>query len=301
MFGRSLSLSSDGKILAVGSSSAKVWLFKYDPHKWNPEDRWTETQVFTGGNKYGEQLSMSGQGNRLIVGARLSNEGESRVYEARNNLNPSGGTTGQVLAKNSNSNYDYSWQAPQDSRWGTLFAALSSTLAVNVTNTIKCDNLITARGGNIYRIATDAYARMALDFNGVTTLSSSNKILLDGLYGNGHFVGYVYAAVFSATSDDRYKINERPITNAMQTLTDLQFYEYDKVHAPTDTEGYKVERGVIAQQLEGGPLSHAVDHRRPEKLAVSYQDVFITTAQAVKDLMAQVQALQDRVAALEAA
>lgn len=133
----------------------------------------------------------------------------------------------------------------------------------------------------------------------MTTLNSSNKIFLDGIYGNAHFVGYAYAAVFQTTSDDRYKINERPITNALQTLTDLELYEYDKVHDPTDTEGYRVERGVIAQHLQGGPLSHAVDDANPDKLAVSYQDIFITTAPAVKDLMAEVQALQDRVAALE--
>lgn len=132
--------------------------------------------------------------------------------------------------------------------------------------------------------------------------------------GNGYFGGTVYSGGVALTSDDRYKINERPITNAMQTLTDLEFYEYDKVHDPTDTEGYRVERGVIAQHLQGGPLSyavhtHTVDDATPDnavddamdKLAVTYQDIFITTAQAVKDLMAQVQTLQDRVAALEAA
>ena len=138
------------------------------------------------------------------------------------------------------------------------------------------------------------------------------KIYLDSSYGNGHFTGAlhsggdghftgtVYSGGTPVTSDDRYKINERPITDAMQTLANLQFYEYDKVRDPTDTEGYKVERGVIAQQLESGPLSFAVDHSRPEKLAVNYQDINITTAQALKDLMAQVQTLQDRVAALEA-
>ena len=227
---------------------------------------------------------------------------DTRVDGARsnNNLNPSGGTTGQVLAKDSNSDYDYSWQAPQDSRWGTDALTLHSTLDTSIWATLKCNNMMTDGASYGYRIATNGFGQMALDYKGVTTLSSSNNIFLDGLYGNGHF-GRVYAANFSTTSDDRYKINERSIANAMQTLADLQFYEYDKVHDPTDTEGYKVERGVIAQHLQGGPLSHAVDDGRPQKLAVSYQDIFITTAQAVKDLMAQVQTLQDRVAALEAA
>ena len=142
---------------------------------------------------------------------------------------------------------------------------------------------------------------LAMDYLGVNpSIPSQARIYLDSLYGHGNFAGTVYSGGVALTSDDRYKINERPITDAMQTLANLQFYEYDKVRDPTDTEGYKVERGVIAQQLESGPLSFAVDHSRPEKLAVNYQDINITTAQALKDLMAEVQTLRDRVAALEA-
>ena len=130
------------------------------------------------------------------------------------------------------------------------------------------------------------------------TTSVGYRISLYGDTGNASFSGTV-----SSGSDDRWKINERPITNAMQTLSNLQFYEYDKLLHPMDTEGFTVERGVIAQHLLGTPLEYAVKTSDEDdaKLSVTYQDVLITAAQAVKDLMAQVQTLQDRVAALEAA
>ena len=165
---------------------------------------------------------------------------------------------------------------------------------VNATGDVSSAQLKTAPLGSHYRIWANSYGGLALDYLGVnSTTWASNRLYLDGIYGNVN-----YAGSLTHTSDDRLKINERPITGAIDTLMGLQFFEYEKVQSEGDTEGFMTERGVIAQHLQGTELAFAVGGSE-ERLTVAYQNIIITLAQAAKDLVGQVRALEARIAVLE--
>jgi hypothetical protein len=53
----------------------------------------------------------------------------SAAYQPASRLNPSGGTTGQVLKKNSNTNYDYSWAADDTGAGSPAWGAITGTLS----------------------------------------------------------------------------------------------------------------------------------------------------------------------------
>ena len=119
-------------------------------------------------------------------------------------------------------------------------------------------------------------------------------------------------------SDDRLKINERPINNSLELLRQIKFYEYEKVHTLNGTDVTGTERGVIAQELLLTELAYAVTGGGMEEVekidddnktstdtvetpyGVAYHDIFITMAQAVKELDAIVQAQQSKIDSLEA-
>ena len=147
-----------------------------------------------------------------------------------------------------------------------------------------------------WRAMIDVYGHLRLNYAGVQDYlpRTQNRIFLDSDTGDIWAKG-----VNINSSDDRFKINERPITGAIDTLMNLQFFEYEKIQELGDTEG-TTERGVIAQQLQGTELDFAVRGDEQHQLYVTYHNVHMTVAQAVKDLVAEVRELQTRVASLEA-
>ena len=120
------------------------------------------------------------------------------------------------------------------------------------------------------------------------------------------------------TSDDRHKINERPINNALGLLQQLKLYEYEKVKTMNGTDVTGTERGVLAQDVLNTELAYAVSGGGTEEIehrdddgnttketvevaySVKYNDLFVTAVQAVKELDAIVQAQQSKIDSLEA-
>lgn len=83
------------------------------------------------------------------------------AYDARN---PVGGTTGQVLVKNSSTNYDYSWTTftglpPQTSNSGKFLTTngTSASWAIDATS-----DLITTAGDIVYGSAADTLVRLGI-------------------------------------------------------------------------------------------------------------------------------------------
>ena len=68
----------------------------------------------------------------------------------------------------------------------------------------------------------------------------------------------VYATVTSISSDDRLKINERPIPDALKLISNLNYYEYERVQTLDGKDVTGTDRGVIAQQLLNTDISFAV-------------------------------------------
>lgn len=94
-------------------------------------------------------------------------------------------------------------------------------------------------------------------------------------------------------SDDRSKINEIPITDAVNQIKNLNFYEYDKLDELNGTNVLFKERGVIAQEIQNTPLNFSVlESEEDGSLGVAYQNIFITLCQAVKDLTARIEILE---------
>ena len=191
----------------------------------------------------------------------------------------------------------------------------------------------TGSGG--YRFATDGFGKIYAHFSGINYSSpgsmnffadavtgqcgalngfmsnylginysspTTNRIYLDGT--NGHIY---YSGQLNPSSDDRLKINERPISDAKDTIENLNFYEYEKVQTLNGTDAYMTERGVIAQELKlNADIGYSVSGSDDTRYSVAYQNIFITMAQAVKELIAEnrklrtdLDALTARVAALE--
>lgn len=144
-----------------------------------------------------------------------------------------------------------------------------------------------------WRCRINDHGHIQCDYDGIQSSNLNNNVHIDG--GGGVFVHSV-----QLTSDDRFKINERPITGAIDSLMNLQFFEYEKLRKKTDTEGFATERGVIAQQLQGTELDFAIGGGEEERFFVDYQNINSTVAQAVKDLVSQVRELEAKVTALEA-
>ena len=114
------------------------------------------------------------------------------------------------------------------------------------------------------------------------------------------------------TSDDRLKINEKPITGALKLINNLEYYEYDKVNTPDGTDVTHKERGVIAQHLLNTDLSYTLSGGKTETIkdpiatetkyipyGVKYNDLFVTLCSAVKELNTLVNTLEARIKTLE--
>jgi len=120
------------------------------------------------------------------------------------------------------------------------------------------------------------------------------------------------------TSDDRHKINERPINNALALLQQLKLYEYEKVKTMNGTDVTGTERGVLAQDVLNTELAYAVSGGGTEEIehrdddgnttketvevaySVKYNDLFVTAVQAVKELNAIAQSQRIEIDSLEA-
>lgn len=128
----------------------------------------------------------------------------------------------------------------------------------------------------------------------------------------------VYATVTSISSDDRLKINERPITDALELISNLNYYEYERVEKLDGKDAVGTDRGVIAQQLLNTDISFAVLGGGTEEIeefdkdeniiikktvevpySVNYNILLATSLQAIKDLNVVVSDLRERLIKLE--
>lgn len=166
-------------------------------------------------------------------------------------------------------------------------------------------------GGVVFYSNLNTSSGNALFFdNGLATFSpTSGK---DGSYSLGSSSrrwSTIYATSGTInTSDDRLKINEKPITGALKLINNLEYYEYDKVNTPDGTDVTHKERGVIAQHLLNTDLSYTISGGRTETIkdpistetkyipyGVKYNDLFVTLCSAVKELSARVTTLEQRI------
>ena len=111
-------------------------------------------------------------------------------------------------------------------------------------------------------------------------------------------------------SDDRLKINERPITNAMETIRKLSPQRYTRVAKEEHTSGWE-EAGFIAQAVDMiSELQFSVitdeEEADPDTgetptayMALDYNSIFTHLVAAVKELDLVVQQQAARIEILE--
>jgi hypothetical protein len=110
-------------------------------------------------------------------------ENTGHSHAAPNGLAPVGGATGQVLKKNSATNYDYSWQADATGGGGGASAAVDVTYAgsanLAATNVEAALDELDAEKASATSVsdhltdAVDAHAATAISYAGSTNLSST--------------------------------------------------------------------------------------------------------------------------------
>ena len=251
--GASVSLSSDGTFLAMsgpfnddaGTDRGKVMIFNYLGGSW----------VQVGENIYGEAnndqyggkgpLAISADGSRVVIGAYRNDgggadSGHVRVYDggfSNGNitsaskvpitaLDVSGGTV-SIL----NNTMDVSYGIVDISGAAWIKRGLSGA---TISNNYKCGLIIES------------------------TKTSSNQVVLQietagqtdtfSVRGDGAMYG---ANALKFSSDDRIKINEQHITNAIETINKLSPQIYTKLNKFEEDGGIPIgtESGLIAQEI----------------------------------------------------
>ena len=109
----------------------------------------------------------------------------------------------------------------------------------------------------------------------------------------GEFVEVLTASTGISASDDRYKHNEKPITNALNVLRQLVPQVYDKTYTFKShnytgiiNEPYYVEAGLIAQEvLLIDDISYSVRIGSEDKpYYLKYNDIFVYGLAGIKEL-----------------
>jgi len=131
-----------------------------------------------------------------------------------------------------------------------------------------------------------------------------------------------YDGTTAISSDDRLKHNEKPITNAINIIKELQpvkyfktakmfdenhNFEIDSSGNPITTEDYHIESGLIAQDVKtipelqycvGDGITDISGNKQPYNL--NYQDIFVYNIAATQELYKENQELKTEVATLKA-
>ena len=222
------------------------------------------------------------------------------------------GVSGQVLVSQYPSGFPTWIDAPE-------YNDTTKTLTITGNATYYGVNSVSIAGGNF-----------GINFFSGINISSSNALFFDhtvgtfsptsvrdGVYSLGSSPrrwSTVYATNGTInTSDDRLKINEKPITGALKLINNLEYYEYDKVKTLDGTDITHKERGVIAQQLINTDISFILSGGKIETIedpiattetkyipyGVKYNDLFVTLCSAVKELSQLNKSLEARLLALE--
>ena len=119
----------------------------------------------------------------------------------------------------------------------------------------------------------------------------------------------------SQSSDNKIKHNEKPIENALEIIDKLKpqtYFKSNKVYGenhnydldssgnPITNDDYKIETGLIAQDIQKIPeLSSNVASAKDDILSLNYNGIFIYNIKATQELHTKNKDLEAKVASLE--
>ena len=246
--GFSVSLSSDGTIVAIGAiyndgngtDSGHARIYEYDGSSWNQLGADIDGEA--AGDYSGFSISLSSDGTIVAIGA---------------NLNDGGGTdSGHVRVYNKTG--------------GTVTTPGSEIIPMDVsggivsfnTNTMKIEDGTVDISGTTWINQGQSGASIASSNQGAFIVesagtSSSNAVVYVETAGQTQAFsirenGDLYSAnALQHSSDDRRKTNEQYITNATETIQKLSPQIYTKLNDLVQNGGTptKTESGLIAQEI----------------------------------------------------
>ncbi len=183
-------------------------------------------------------------------------------------LNPTttGTEGGQITIKKSITNSSYDWTIDQ------IGDATSPRLRIFPTTS-----------------ETNGIAIKENGYVGIGIINPTTK-----LYVNGD----ITANSVAGTSDVRYKINIRPVTNALEKVKALQavYFNWNQKAFPEKDFGSQNELGFIAQEVEKVLPEVVVKEKNNEEYrAVKYDKMVALLVEAIKDQQKQIEDLQKQV------
>ena len=147
------------------------------------------------------------------------------------------------------------------------------------------------------------FVRPPNDFTPVLTIMSTTNTV-DPVYV--YTAWPMYARVFRTTSDDRIKSNEKPITQGVSVIEQLQPKIYDKHQnhrVPADKEDndltgvdYVTESGFVAQDVDKiEELKHLVQYNDLHDIySLNYTGIIPYLVQSIKELNARIKVLESK-------
>ena len=238
--GSSVSLNSDGTILAVGatfndgysSNAGHVRIYEYDGSSWNQSGADIDGSSSSG--EAGKSVSLSGDGSRVIMGAWRGSY--AQVYNK---------TGGLVTSQESKEVVDVS---------GGIVSFRNNTMKIEDGTVDISGTTWINQGQSGASIASSNQGAFIIESAGT---SSSNSVVYVETAGQTQAFsirenGDLYSAnALQHSSDDRRKTNEQYITNATETIQKLSPQIYTKLNDLVQNGGTptKTESGLIAQEI----------------------------------------------------
>jgi uncharacterized protein YeaC (DUF1315 family) len=251
-FGYSVSLSSDGTIVAIGginndgtpNNSGHVRVYEYSGGSWNQLG--SDIDGEAGGDNSGFSISLSSDGTIVAIGAygndaNGTRSGHVRVYGG--GFGSSAG--GSSVTTTSTTVLDVS---------GGTVNMLQNTMDIS-SGVVDISGTTWINRGQSSATIADAY-QGALIIESNKTSSSDAVLHVETAGQTQAFSVRADGSMYSAntlrhSSDDRRKINEQYITNATETINKLSPQIYTKLNDLVQNGGTptKTESGLIAQEI----------------------------------------------------
>ncbi len=209
-FGYTISLSSDGTVLAVGASAyslsiatpniGKVKIYKYQSNNWTQLGQDLDGEASE--DYFGYSISLSSDGNKIAIGAPINNSGYTKIYENQS------GTWTQIGQKiNGESNGD-------DSGVAVSLSSDGNTLAIGAD--YNSDNGLDSGHVRVYQNISGTWTQIGNDIDGeasedyfgssISLSANGNIIASGGLANDGNGTDSGHVRVFENQSGNWIQI-----------------------------------------------------------------------------------------------
>ena len=326
--GTTVSLNSDGNILAIGSPYSNFGYYNGEVivYKWNAvlflwEQYANILPNLSQGERFGLAIALNAAGNRLVVGAPYANNGAgyTMVYQysagssslVSTSITPSVNNTYTLGRDDTKWKYAYITNITVD-YMNASRGIISSDSSIGPANTEALD---LGSSTNKWRegrfMSVYAYSKILPGSDNASTIGYSNQ-----RFANIYTMALTVNTT-GYTSDDRLKHNEVIINNGLDIIDQLtpKFYQKTQelldAHYNGDLSGHNwtYETGLIAQELlqirdlsfvvSGGDYYDTNNFLITQPYSVNYNSVFVYGLAAIKELHQKVKAQETSISTLQ--